>query len=647
MNLLDHIHSPADLKKLSPEELPRLCSEIRAFMLDTISGTGGHLSSNLGSVELTVALHYVFDSPNDKFIWDVGHQTYTHKILTGRKDALPTIRKTGGLSGFPRKDESKHDHYNAGHAGTSISQSIGEAIAQSILHPKSQKKRSMISIIGDASIATGMAFEALNHGGHLKIPFLVILNDNEMSISKNIGALSYMLTSMINTSIYKKWMYRWARFIRSLPLIGVISERMLKRMGSNMKSIITEHQFFQELGFRYLGPLDGHDVIKLVNMLKKLKSIEVPSLLHVVTKKGKGYEPAEKDPTAFHGVGPFDLKTGAIRKEEEMWSFSNFVGNVLCELAKKDKKICVVTPAMTEGSGLTRFAAEFPDRFFDTGISEQHAATMSAALANAGLKPYLCIYSTFLQRAYDQLIHDIALMNQPVRLVVDRAGAVGADGETHQGLLDIGMFSAIPGLRLLSAANAKELMDMIAYMKDDDKSPIAVRFPKASFEKSIFDDWVKQNRKTAQGKFYSPFEPQSLRKGKDILIFSEGLMNHTALEAAGKLEKEGISASVVSLRCIYPIDHKKLLPYFSSMKECQGVFVIENHISQNGLASQMKIALAAELEGKLFHSFSYPTPFIEHGSVPDLEKKYGLDAEHIFTSIRRLVNSRQKKAANY
>lgn len=650
MGNLNKINSPGDLKKLPLDQLPDLCSEIRQYILDTISQTGGHLSSNLGAVELTVALHYVFDSPKDKFIWDVGHQTYTHKILTGRKSRLKTIRKTGGLSGFPRREESKHDHYNAGHAGTSISQAMGEAMAQSLLNMGRNKggknTPSFISIIGDASIATGMAFEALNHAGHLQTPFLVILNDNEMSISKNIGALSYILTSMINTPTYKKWMMRWARFIRSLPLIGVISERMLKRMGSNMKSIVTEHQFFQELGFRYLGPLDGHDVIKLVHMLRKLKNIEVPSLLHLVTKKGKGYEPAEKSPTQFHGVGKFNLATGVIEENPSQWGFSQFVGAALCELAKRDKKICVITPAMSEGSGLVEFAETFPNRFFDTGISEQHAATLAASLAKAGMKPYLCIYSTFLQRAYDQLIHDIALMNHPVRIVIDRAGAVGADGETHQGLLDIAMVSAIPGINLLSASDPGELMNMLSYMSQHESSPIAVRFPKASFEKSQFDDWVRRFNQEKTVKLFSPFEPVRLLSAKkgSALIFCEGIMNQTALEAAELLKKGGAFVDVVSLKLLYPLDPKKLAPY---IKNSSCVFVVENHSQRNGLGQALQAALHEELEGKVFHSFSYPTVFIEHGAIPDLAKKYSLDAASIAKRMKQLIEMQNKNAVNY
>ena len=452
MSLLKKINSPNDLKNLAVKQLPRLCDDIRDFILKTISKAGGHLASNLGSVELTVALHYVFDSPKDKLCWDVGHQTYVHKILTGRKKQIASIRKTMGLSGFPKTDESKHDHYNTGHAGTSISQALGEAIVRDILYKKNKKnKYDVIAITGDASIVSGMSFEAMNHAGDIKSPVIVILNDNKMSISKNVGALNYTFSNIISTISYFQQRNKLSNVLKKKFFSIAWFRNLFIRLRILIKGIITENHFFETLGFRYLGPIDGHDVVKMVKILKHLKHTDNPTLLHLVTQKGKGYEPAEKDPVAYHGVKPFETNTGILKSGSNQWGFSNFVGACLSELARKDPKICVITPAMKEGSGLVKFANEHPNSFFDVGIAEQHAATFAGSLAKSGMSPFLCIYSTFLQRAYDQLVQDISLMNLPVRIVLDRAGCVGEDGETHQGLYDIAFMSCIPNTQILSA----------------------------------------------------------------------------------------------------------------------------------------------------------------------------------------------------
>jgi len=629
MSLLDSINSPDDLKKLKIEQLPQLCDEIRSYLINTISQSGGHLSSNLGSVELTIALHYTYNSPEDIFIWDVGHQTYTHKILTGRKNQLHTVRQFKGLSGFPRKEESPHDSYNSGHAGNSISLGVGEAVANKI---KGSKNR-VISIIGDASIATGTAFEAMNHAGGLKIPFLVLLNDNEMSISKNVGALSYVLTSLINTRFYKNWMHSWLKFLRIFPIIGEISTRMILRFASNMKSILTEHQFFEELGFRYLGPLDGHDVIKLVHMFRKLENLEQPTLLHLVTKKGKGYIPAENDPTAYHGVNPFEKATGIAKLETDAnWPLSEFAGQTLSQLAAADSRVCVITPAMMEGSGLTSFAGTYPERFFDTGITEQHATSFSAALAHSGLKPFLCIYSTFLQRGYDQLIHDICLMNLPVRIVIDRAGIVGGDGETHQGIYDIGFLSPVPNLKILSASNELELMQMLEFMHQYNDGPIAVRFPKLSFKKESF----------TQFKFSETdenfFKAKVIQKGLDIILITEGVMLTHAVSAAEQLKKTGINCEILSLRSIKPLDWIEIE---NRVRNKKFVFTIENHIVTGGIGQQIKSHLMDKFHGSVFN-FAYPELFIEHGSILSIEKKYQMDAQSIFHQITDILGKYPK-----
>ncbi|MDH4262550.1 MAG: 1-deoxy-D-xylulose-5-phosphate synthase [Spirochaetia bacterium] len=629
MNLLDSINSPEDLKQLGIHQLPELCVQIRDFMLHTLSEVGGHLSSNLGTIELSVALHYVFNSPNDKLIWDVGHQTYTHKILTGRKKKLYTVRKTGGLSGFPKSEESVHDLYNAGHAGNSISLALGEAVARDL----QRKQGSVISIIGDASIASGMAFEAMNHAGHLKNPFLVVLNDNEMSISKSVGGLSYVLTSMINTRLYRGWSRRCYKIVRWLPF-GIIFERLWMRFGSSMKSIITDHQFFEELGFRYLGPLEGHDVIKLVHMLEKLKNLEMPTILHVVTRKGKGYKHAEENPTLYHGVSPFEQSTGQMKLDTKEKPLSELVGETLTVLSKKDPKICVITPAMAEGSGLISFSNTFPDRFFDTGISEQHATAFSGALAKSGLKPFLCIYSTFLQRSYDQLIHDIALMNLPVKLLIDRAGIVGGDGETHQGLFDISYMYPVPNLHILSPSNPEELHEMLIYASQYKESAIAIRFPK----RQISNDFLN-SIKSIKLKPVDKITSKVLQKGDDVVIFSEGFMAQTALDAAAVLKSEGISVEVVSLKTIKPLDTNTLS---KSLKGKRFAFSIEDHYVSGGAGSIIESELTDELANVHFHRFGYPDKFIEHGSITDIQKIYKLDAKSIANSIKEIIQKKEK-----
>ena len=621
MNLLDTINSTEDLKKIKEHELPELCREIRKFLLDTISQTGGHLASNLGSVELTVALHYVYNSPKDVFCWDVGHQTYVHKILTGRKNKLHTVRTFGGLSGFPKRTESEHDHYETGHAGTSISQAVAEAVSRDILDDKSEPKRNIIAIIGDASIASGMALEALNHAGHIRNPFLVVLNDNEMSISPNVGALSYSLSHIITTNLYQRGRRRFFRMLHWIPFIGPGIVRLLLRFGANIKSLLLDNQFFEELGFRYLGPVDGHDVLKLISMFRHLEGLKDPSILHIVTRKGKGYSPAEFDPVKYHGVRPFETGTGEMKKSGDLALLSDIAGNYLSSLALKDKKLTVITPAMKEGSGLVKFAMENPENFFDVGIAEQHGVAFAGGLAKAGLKPFLFIYSTFLQRGFDQLLHDIALMNLPVRIIIDRAGCVGGDGETHQGLFDISFMYPLPNLRILSPRNSDELKKMIFFLTDYGDHPVAIRFPKADLP--VESDF-------SMDKNFNPFSAEIIRKGKDILILCEGFTVQKGEMIADKLKQAGLEAQIISVRSIKPLD-KKLIT--NALKNKMGIFTIENHGLLGGMASIIKTELYQELRALPFQAFGYPDIPIEHGSVDIIEKKYRMDADSIFADI--------------
>lgn len=627
------INDPSDLKKIPESELPSLCADIREYLLQSVSRSGGHLASNLGTVELTVALHYVFDSPKDKICWDVGHQTYVHKMLTGRREQLSQVRKSNGISGFPKSDESAHDHYNTGHAGTSISQAFGEAIARDLLNFANDSERaySAIAVVGDASIVTGMAFEAMNHAGYLKTPFLVVLNDNEMSISENVGAISYRLNSLITNRMIKKGKRAFVRFLHSIPLVGLVMERLFMRFSSSMKSMMTDNQFFQELGFRYLGPMDGHDVLQLVKIFHRLKNIDEPTLLHVVTRKGKGYSFAEIDPIGYHGVTPFSPDKGIIPKPANRWGLSKFVGKTLVRLAQKNEKIVAITPAMIEGSGLVEFGKKFPKRLFDAGIAEQHATTMSGALAKAGMVPYLCIYSTFLQRGYDQLVHDICLMNLPVRLVIDRAGCVGGDGETHQGLYDIAFISALPNITLLSASGAQELVDMLIFMESFSKTVIGVRFARTD---APYDFLEKRLEKPQNRKNYNPLLPEIIAKGKDIAIITEGFMIKQGLEIREKMMQIGVSVRVINLRCVHPIPKD---PLAKMIQDVSAIFTIENHTKTGGIGEKIIAGLYKELNGRTIEVFAYPDKPINHGSIGEVEKMHGLDTDSLYESILSIL----------
>ncbi|RME92276.1 MAG: 1-deoxy-D-xylulose-5-phosphate synthase [Candidatus Hydrogenedentota bacterium] len=618
-----------------------ISDEIRNFLLNTLSQTGGHLASNLGTVELTVALHYVFDSPKDRFCWDVGHQTYVHKILTGRKDDLKSVRQWKGISGFPKQSESKHDLYETGHAGTSISQALGEAVARDTLIKQNPNKDlyDVIAIIGDASMGCGMAFEAMNHAGHTQNPFLVILNDNEMSISPNVGALSYSLNRLIASRYYRKSRRRIMKFLLWLPVIGPIVLRWLLRFGNSMKTLLIDNAFFEELGFRYIGPQDGHNVIGLVKIFRQLKGLNEPTVLHVVTKKGKGYNPAEADPVKYHGVKPFETKSGKMVTSADRYSFSKYAGKVLIHIAKKDKKLVAITPAMKEGSGLTEFADLFPERFHDVGIAEQHATAFAGALARSGLHPYLCIYSTFLQRGYDQLIQDIVLMNLPVKILLDRAGCVGGDGETHQGIYDIAYMLPLPNIRILSANNPKELSWMMLTTKKD-KMPVSIRYPRKDFPASFLED--KDFFKPPKN--YSPYQSEILRKGKDILILAEGSMVDNALSAANFLSEKGIDAEVLSLKSIKPLDTKTIKKALQGKKAC---FCVENHCVIGGVGSFIRDTLAEELSGIHYQHFGYPDIPIPHGTISKVEDFFGLSGKKLATEMEKIINKKVFKYSKY
>ncbi len=633
--LLPHINSLETLKKLSIHELPQLCDEIRSYIIDTLSQVGGHLASNLGSIEITVALHYVFESPIDKICWDVGHQCYTHKILTGRKDELRKVRTIEGPSGFPRQEESVHDLYNTGHAGTSISQALGEAVARdrkydlNIIH----QLHDVIAVTGDASIATGLSFEALNHAGDIQSPFLVLLNDNEMSISPNVGALNYAFSRIITENIYKTKRRQFYSLLASIPWIGRYLNKFTLKAKTSIKAFITENHFFETLGFRYIGPMDGHNVIQMVRIMQNLKNLQVPTVLHLITVKGKGYRPAEKDPVLYHGVKPFRASTGEMSMKEGSWSISDFVGHGLSHLANKIPELCVITPAMKEGSGLVEFARLHSSKFFDVGIAEQHATTFAGSMARAGMKPFLCIYSTFLQRGYDQLIHDISLMNLPVKIVLDRAGCVGGDGETHQGVYDIAYMSCIPNMRILTACNVPELLKMLTFMAGYDQHPISVRFPKTSAPISDWNHWVKNDTLPAK---WSPFKSEIVQKGKDIVLFTEGIMLTTGIQVSQLLKAKNLSVEVVSLKSLRPLDR---LTISRCIKRHQYIFSLENHVLNGGVGDIIGNQFREELKNKMFHKFGFPTEPITHGTISSIEKKYQLNP----SSIAKVIANKWKK----
>ncbi|NCS94298.1 MAG: 1-deoxy-D-xylulose-5-phosphate synthase, partial [Leptospira sp.] len=517
--ILETILSPADLRKIPLEKLPQVCNEVRDYIIDTLAGIGGHFASNLGVIELTVALHYVLETPDDKLIWDVGHQTYPHKILTGRREELKTVRKYNGLSGFPKREESEYDLYNTGHAGTSISQVLGEACARDLLG----LQHKVVGVIGDASIATGMSLEAMNHGGHIRPNSLILLNDNYMSISKNVGSISTYLNALISSQIYHTWKKYSFRFFQWIPLIGPALMSFAHKAEKSFKHFMMPGGLFEDLGFSYIGPVNGHDVLGLVKILKKSIQLEGPVLLHVITQKGKGYSPAEKDPIKYHGVTPFNRTDGAMAPSDATKiGFSKIVGNVLMQLTAKNQNISVITPAMIEGSGLKEYSEKYPNHLFDVGIAEQHAVAFSGALASGGSVPFLCIYSTFLTRGMDQLVEDISLMNLPVRIVIDRAGVVGADGETHQGLSDLGYLLGLPNMSVLAPSKGQDIIDGLHFMEKFTSGPIAIRFPKDSI--LINDCNFTEPNEIEVGKF------RKLSEGNDIAILSVGSILPISIE---------------------------------------------------------------------------------------------------------------------
>ncbi len=617
--LLQTINSPVDIKSLSMESLLQLCQEVRDYTIEVVSETGGHLAPTLGVVELSVALHKVFDSPNDKIIWDVGHQAYAHKILTGRRDALRTIRQYGGISGFCKPMESEHDIYGAGHASTSISAGVGFAIARDLKGEKHQ----VISIIGDGALTGGLSFEGLNNLGHLRTRMMIILNDNEMSISPNVGAMSKYLSKITTNPLYNRVRDELWNVTGKLPIGKNTVRTGMKKIEESLKNLLVPGVIFDEMGIRYFGPIDGNDLPLLISTLENIKDINTPIMLHIITKKGYGFALAEQNPIKFHGIGPA-AKPGQPSTRNEVPPFLNIFGDELTALAKKDKRIVAVTAAMREGTGLSGYAKEHPDRFYDVGIAEGHAVTFAAALAARGLKPFVAIYSTFLQRAYDMLVHDIAVQKLPVIFMLDRAGLVGEDGPTHHGVLDLAYLSSIPGVVVAAPRNGEELRHLMQTALLHEAGPFFIRYPKAS---------ALKNRKTVQSRAVEIGKWELISEGKDIAILAVGSMNPVVEKAVKILDAEGVNASYIDAKFIKPFDEDMLLSLMTSNKHI--VIVEENNYP--GSLSQTIKAFGEPVENcARIHSHTLPDRFVTHGSRAQLLAEVKLTSEEIAASILKL-----------
>ncbi|MCX8583611.1 1-deoxy-D-xylulose-5-phosphate synthase [Gilliamella sp. B3367] len=609
--LLKQINSPADLRRYPLAQLPAISQELRQFLLDSVSQSSGHLASGLGVVELTVALHYVYQTPFDKIIWDVGHQAYPHKILTGRRDQMLTIRQKGGLHPFPHRNESEYDVLTTGHSSTSISAALGIAIAEQ----KKQSGKKVAAIIGDGALTAGMAFEAMNHAGHIKPDMLVIVNDNDMSISENTGALNQHLAQILSSKAYTSLRESGKKVLSNIPPL----KELFKKTEEHLKGLVTPAILFEELGFNYIGPVDGHDIETLVATLQKVRQLKGPQLLHIITQKGKGYAPAEQNPTLWHGVPKFNPNEGILPSTNKITpTYSKIFGDWLCEIAEQDKRLMAITPAMSEGSGMTEFAKRFPDQFFDVAIAEQHAVTLAAGFAISELKPVVAIYSTFLQRAYDQVIHDIAIQNLPVLFAIDRAGIVGADGETHQGAFDLSFLRCIPNLVIMTPSDENECRQMLytGYLHD---GPALVRYPRGE----------------GTGAHLEPLKTIPLgqskccRQGEEIALLNFGTLLPEVLQVA-----EQINATVIDMRFVKPLDEKVLLHISQSHNIL--VTIEENSIKGGAGSAVNEFLLSKKIKCDILN-IGLPDIFIPQGSQQEMRDEVGLNAKHIIDKINKFI----------
>lgn len=616
--LLEKINSPRDLKRISVRNLPSLASEIREKIIDVVSKKGGHLASSLGAVELTIALHYCFSMPRDKIIWDVGHQTYAHKMLTGRARKFDTLRELGGISGFPHREESEYDIFTCGHSSTSISVALGLACARDL----KKETHKVIAVIGDAALAGGMAFEALNNAGHLKKDLMVVLNDNELSISRSVGALSGYLNGILTNPLYNRVRRRMQILVKRIPMLGFKTFKAAKRLEESLKNLLVPGSLFDELGFRYFGPINGHDINGLISTFKNLASLKEPVIVHVITKKGKGYRFAEEDPSLFHGAPVFKVETGAIA-EKKGETFTEVFSEKVTELARGDRRIVAITAAMPDGTGLAKFSREFPNRFYDVGIAEAHAIGFSAGLANEGLKPITAIYSTFLQRGYDQIIHDVSLQNLPVVFCVDRAGLVGEDGPTHHGVFDMAYLRHVPNLVIMAPRDGLELEKMLEFALKLEK-PAAIRYPRARASSHV------------SGSSFHKIElglSELLREGKDVAIFAIGSMVSVGLKAADLLSSDGIEATVINARFVKPLDKNRIEEI---TKRVNKIVTLEEGVATGGFGSAILEFFEREKINNIkVERIGLPDHFIAHGKREELLKEYHLTADEICNTIKQ------------
>ncbi|WP_036630601.1 1-deoxy-D-xylulose-5-phosphate synthase [Paenibacillus shenyangensis] len=620
--LLPQIHQPSDLKDLTTEQLTVLAGEIRQFLIEKLSATGGHLASNLGVVELTLALHYLYDSPKDKFIFDVGHQAYVHKVLTGRMDRFDTLRKYKGLCGFVKRNESEHDVWEAGHSSTSLSAAMGMALARDF----KKENNKVVAVIGDGALTGGMAFEALNHIGHEQRKLTVVLNDNEMSIAPNVGAMHKYLGKIRSDKGYLRAKDEVEQLIKKIPAIGGKIAKTAEKLKDTLKYAMVSGVLFEELGFTYFGPVDGHDMPKLLETFRQADNVDGPVLIHIVTIKGKGYLPAEADSYKWHGITPYKIESGQVVKAAGHPMYTEVFGQTLIELAEQDERIVAVTPAMPGGSGLFPFAKRFPDRMIDVGIAEQHAATMCAALAMEGMKPVYAVYSTFMQRAYDQIVHDICRHNANVMFAIDRAGFVGADGETHQGVYDIAFMRHIPNIVIMMPKDENELRHMMKTALDYNEGPIAYRYPRINGLGVAMD---QQLVPIPIGTW------EKVREGDNYAILASGPMVQMGMEVAEELKRDGMNVAVINARFMKPLDEQMLL----ELADKGTRMLVVEEVSQAGSmgSAVLEFYAAKGLHDVTVGLMGIPDEFIEHGSIKDQQCEAGLTPENIAASLRALA----------
>jgi 1-deoxy-D-xylulose-5-phosphate synthase len=626
-NILETISDPADIRKLNEKELKQLSEEIRKKIIDTVSNIGGHLSSNLGVVELTLALHRIFDTPKDKILWDVGHQVYPHKLITGRKEDFDTIRQYKGISGFPNREESEYDVLNTGHASTALSASLGMATVRDY----NKEKNHIIAVVGDGALTGGIALEALNQIGHHKKRLIIVLNDNKMSISPNVGAISKYLEYLTAGQFYVKTKERVRRVVRKIPFVGDKIVDLVHKIADRLKKSMVPGYFFEELGIRYLGPINGHNIKELEEAFDKAKRCERPIIVHVVTEKGKGYKPAEKEANWFHSSAPFDIKTGKFKKKNGAPSYSSVFSDTVVDIAKNNKNIFAITAAMPEGTGLIKFQQAFPERYFDVGIAEQHGIEFAVGLALSGAKPIIALYSTFLQRAYDQIIHDVSLMDIPILIGIDRAGAVSGDGPTHQGIYDIAYLNPVPNFILMAPKDEGELRDMI-YTAIQTNHPVAIRYPRAQGEGIPLRE---RYNKLDIGKW------EIIKDGKDGIILAVGNRVYPAIYASKELEKSGISVGVINARFIKPLDEELLL---NIAKEYEWIITVEDGVLKGGFGSAVSLFYGKNsIFGIKIHSLGYPEEILPQGDTKTIHALYGVDEEGIKKEVMKIFSGKGEK----